>query len=84
MVCGWLFHTGAPVVLWMDPGGYDAYRVECRFDPDQQMPRKPVSDSLNRYGSFRQHLPEDVAERVRSDGWSLPLLAEWVDLFVIH
>ena len=26
VVCGQLVHTGAPVVLWMDPGGYDAYR----------------------------------------------------------
>lgn len=31
VVCGQLYHTGAPVVLWMDPGGYDAYRVENRF-----------------------------------------------------
>src|SRR5438874_10138262 len=31
MVCGQLFHTGAPVVLWTDPGGYDAYRTERRF-----------------------------------------------------
>ena len=31
VVCGQLFHTGAPVVLWMDPGGYDAYRTERRF-----------------------------------------------------
>ncbi|HEY7115103.1 MAG TPA: peptidoglycan recognition family protein [Tepidisphaeraceae bacterium] len=34
VVCGQLFHTGgAPVVLWTDPGGYDAYRVERRFAP---------------------------------------------------
>lgn len=33
MVCGQLFHTGAPVVLWTDPGGYDAYRTERRFVP---------------------------------------------------
>ncbi len=33
MVAGRLFHTGAPVVLWTDPGGYDAYRVEKRFGP---------------------------------------------------
>src|SRR5215468_9688277 len=34
MVCGRLFHTGgAPVVLWTDPGGYDAYRTEQRFAP---------------------------------------------------
>jgi N-acetyl-anhydromuramyl-L-alanine amidase AmpD len=33
MVCGQLFHTGAPVVLWTDPGGYDAYRTDRRFAP---------------------------------------------------
>ena len=33
MVAGVLFHTGAPVVLWTDPGGYDAYRTEKRFAP---------------------------------------------------
>src|SRR5262245_57169589 len=33
MICGQLFHTGAPVVLWTDPGGYDAYRTERRFVP---------------------------------------------------
>jgi len=30
MVCGQLIHTGAPVVLWLDPGGYDASRPEGR------------------------------------------------------
>src|ERR687884_660281 len=33
VVCGQLYHTGAPVVLWMDPGGFDAYRTERRFAP---------------------------------------------------
>src|SRR5206468_368147 len=33
VVCGQLFHTGAPVVLWMDAGGFDAYRTERRFAP---------------------------------------------------
>ena len=84
VVCGELFHTGAPVVLWTDPGGYDAYRVECRFSPDQQRPSKPVSDSPVRYNTFRRHLPEDVAAIVRVEGWSLPLLQEWVDQFVYH
>jgi len=28
---GKFVHAGTPVVLWMDPGGYDAYRVERRF-----------------------------------------------------
>jgi N-acetyl-anhydromuramyl-L-alanine amidase AmpD len=31
VVAGQLFHTGTPVVLWTDPGGYDAYRTEKRF-----------------------------------------------------
>ena len=31
MVAGQLFHTGTPVVLWVDPEGYDGYRVERRF-----------------------------------------------------
>src|SRR4051812_41872492 len=33
VVAGQYFHTGAPVVLWTDPGGYDAYRTERRFVP---------------------------------------------------
>src|SRR4051812_28223055 len=36
VVCGQMFHTGAPVVLWMDPGGYDAYRTDRRFAPYDQ------------------------------------------------
>ena len=31
MVCGKLFRIGAPVKLWLDPGGYDAYRTDRRF-----------------------------------------------------
>ncbi|WP_428940450.1 N-acetylmuramoyl-L-alanine amidase [Fontivita pretiosa] len=33
VIAGQFVHTGAPVVLWMDPGGYDAYRTERRFAP---------------------------------------------------
>ncbi|MDW8263524.1 MAG: hypothetical protein RMJ35_13430, partial [Phycisphaerales bacterium] len=33
VVAGQFFRTGAPVVLWMDPGGFDAYRTERRFAP---------------------------------------------------
>src|SRR5947199_3525660 len=33
VAAGQFIHTGTPVVLWMDPGGYDAYRVERRFSP---------------------------------------------------
>lgn len=31
VVCGQLFRIGTPVKLWMDEGGYDAYRNERRF-----------------------------------------------------
>ncbi len=33
VACGQLFHTTAPVKLWTDPGGYDAYRLDHRFGP---------------------------------------------------
>src|ERR1035437_5473501 len=33
VIAGQFVHTGTRVVLWMDPGGYDAYRVERRFSP---------------------------------------------------
>ena len=36
VIAGQFFHTGAPVVLWTDPGGYDAYRTERRFVPWEQ------------------------------------------------
>src|SRR4051794_37667920 len=72
VVCGQLFHTTAPVVLWTDPGGYDAYRVERRFVPfdeaswaktrDAQIPdiRNP-----NRYGMRLQGLSQDQVEQMR-------------------
>ena len=31
MVAGQMFDIGTPVVLWTDPGGFDAYRTERRF-----------------------------------------------------
>src|SRR6201999_2967822 len=33
VAAGQFFHTGTRVVLWMDPGGYDAYLVQRRFAP---------------------------------------------------
>lgn len=85
VVCGQFFHTGTPVVLWMDPGGYDAYRIECRFTPDRMLPSDAGKrSSPGRYDTFRENLPGSMAEQVRSEGWTLPLLQEQVDLFVLH
>jgi len=36
VVAGQLYYIDTPVVLWMDEGGYDHYRVEYRFGPYNQ------------------------------------------------
>jgi N-acetyl-anhydromuramyl-L-alanine amidase AmpD len=83
VVCGQLFHTGAPVVLWTDPGGYDAYRAEPRF----AAPGAPVDEDGpegQRYGTMRRDLPLAIEAKVRERGWDVETLAEQVDLFVLH
>lgn len=91
VIAGQFVHTGTPVVLWMDPGGYDGYRVERRFakfeesDWDYSSATNKFLSSPNRYG-LRKHpslTPEEI-ERVRGGGWDLPLLQKVVDQFVIH
>jgi N-acetyl-anhydromuramyl-L-alanine amidase AmpD len=85
MVCGQLFHTGAPVVLWTDRGGYDAYRAHCHFKPEETYPSKAGDDpSPQRYHTLRRGLPADVQADVTSNGWDLETLQEHVDLFVLH
>jgi N-acetylmuramoyl-L-alanine amidase len=88
MVCGQLYHTTAPVVLWTDPGGYDAYRLEQRFAPLEQAAASPREKQgrppASRYSLRRKGLTEDEVERVRGGGWDLALLRKVVDQFVIH
>jgi len=89
VVCGQLFHTGTPVVLWMDPGGYDAYRVERRFGAFTNADWKheandPAIESPNRYDLRHRDLTPEEIERVRGGGWDLPLLQKHVDQFVLH
>ncbi|MDB6064973.1 MAG: negative regulator of beta-lactamase expression [Pedosphaera sp.] len=90
VVAGQLVHTGTPVVLWMDPGGYDAYRVERRFSPfaksDWENSRTENKDltSPNRYNLRKGALTDAQIETVRGGGWDLPLLQQVVDQFVIH
>jgi hypothetical protein len=90
VVAGQLFHTTAPVVTWMDPGGYDAYRVERRFVPMEKASfatsTKEVDDlnSPNRYGMRIRGLAPEVVDRVRGGGWDLDTLRQVVDQFVIH
>jgi len=90
VAAGQFVHTGTPVVLWMDPGGYDAYRVERRFslfDESSWETSKVAVKSLttpNRYGLRGNVLSHDEVERVRGGGWDLSLLQEKVDQLVIH
>ena len=90
LVAGQFVHTGTPVVLWLDPGGYDAYRVERRFsafdESSWETSKVVVKDlsSPNRYGLRKGRLSENEIERVRGGGWDLPLLQEKVDQFVVH
>ncbi len=88
VVCGQLYHTSTPVVLWMDPGGYDAYRLERRFVPLDQAatpPRdKAAKPPASRFSLRRKGLSDQEIERVRGGGWDLPLLQKVVDQFVIH
>jgi hypothetical protein len=91
VVAGQYFHTGAPVVLWTDPGGYDAYRTERRFAPWPEASHEATTRSTgegrtpNRYSlRFERSLaPDDLAE-VRGGGWSLAELRGRVDQFVLH
>src|SRR5437763_9926376 len=56
VVCGHFVHTGVPVVTWMDPGGYDAYRTERRFATYKDSAWGPSTQAVkelsspNRYG----------------------------------
>ena len=90
VVAGQFVHTGTPVVLWMDPGGFDAYRVERRFSPikesDWEHSKQAVEElsSPNRYSMRRRNLSPEQVELVRGGGWDLPLLQKVVDQFVIH
>ena len=88
MVCGQLYHTTTRVVLWTDPGGYDAYRVEPRFAPLDPAARKAAASTLTsrvtRFGLRQKGLTADEIEKVRGGGWDLPTLARVVDQFVIH
>ncbi|TAL04355.1 MAG: N-acetylmuramoyl-L-alanine amidase [Verrucomicrobia bacterium] len=90
VVAGQFFHTGTPVVLWMDPQGYDAYRVERRFAPLEKSDWKTSAEEVkqlttpNRYGLRKDSLTTNELERVRGGGWDLPTLQRVVDQFVLH
>ena len=90
VAAGQFFHTRTPVVLWMDPGGYDAYRVERRFVPYDQsdyvtsQPHLDPPGKPNRYDIRDHNLTPEQLERIRGGGWDLPTLQSNIDQFVLH
>jgi N-acetylmuramoyl-L-alanine amidase len=94
IVCGQLYHTTTKVVTWIDPGGYDAYRVVRRFaadDPAESRAKATANSNSNasergsaRYNQRTRGLTKEQIERVRGGGWDVPLLQQAVDQFVIH
>ena len=82
VVCGQLFHVGTPVVLFNDSGGYDAYKPHAFFSPERVgTTRDP--NQVARFG-VRRNLPEDIAGRIREEGWRLEDLARCVSQVVVH
>jgi N-acetyl-anhydromuramyl-L-alanine amidase AmpD len=98
VIAGQFFHTGAPVVLWMDPGGYDAYRTERRFVPWDQASYKATTQEVRDISSPNRYnirfeptsrpspnaLSTEQFEQVRGGGWDLKTVQNKVDQFVIH
>ena len=100
MVCGQLFHTGAPVILWTDPGGYDAYRTDRRFASYELAGWEKTQELVNgihtpnRYDLRYTAAPEPAVgtnfilskgELERARaGWDLRDLRNRIDQFVCH
>ncbi len=90
VVAGQFIHTGTRVVTWMEPGGYDAYRVERRFSPYAESSWEKTPEAVkklgtpNRYSVRQNSLTPEEIERVRGGGWDLPKLQRVVDQFVVH
>jgi N-acetylmuramoyl-L-alanine amidase len=46
MVCGQFYRIGTPVKLWLDPGGFDAYRTQRRFSEFEERKWKETVDAM--------------------------------------
>lgn len=83
VAAGQFFHTGTRVVLWMDPGGYDAYRIQPRFTTLTNEDPAKLYTGIH-YGVRNHNMTPEQFEEVQSGNWDLPLLQQVVDQFVIH
>lgn len=83
VAAGQAFHATTPVVLWTDPGGYDAYRVEPRFPDELSAEAREGWTPKARYHSVRGHLPDELRAAPPAD-LTLADLRDHVDQFVVH
>ena len=83
VAAGQFFHTGTRVVLWIDPGGYDAYRVQPRFTTLTNEDPEKLYTGVH-YDVRNHNLTPEQFQAVSSGNWDLPLLQQVVDQFVIH
>lgn len=82
VVCGRRFPVDAPVVLWTDPGGYDATRTDFRFGaPGTADAPAPGS---RRYTPGRETRGNARRTLVRPDERDPARVADVVDQFVLH
>ena len=81
VVCGQNVAIGTPVILWTDPGGHNAYAPKVA-PAARKADAKPASAG---FGARRLAgmTPAQTAD-IEKTGWTLPLLQERVDQFVIH
>jgi N-acetylmuramoyl-L-alanine amidase len=84
VVAGHPFAIDAPVVLWSQPGAYNAYAERCRFTPEQVMPSEPADPGTPARYSRRVPRSRSLRRKVKADGWTLDHLRDQADLLVIH
>lgn len=87
VVCGRYVSTGTPIVLWSDPGGYDAYLPRRRFGAGETRPSRatPACDVPLRYDPRPTgRLSPAARAAVAARGWGVEELSAAVDRFVVH
>jgi N-acetylmuramoyl-L-alanine amidase len=76
VACGERIAIGTPVILWSDPGGFDASKLPAK-DADGKAARPG-------YGFRERGVDPALVAEARKNGWTLPTLQQAVDQFVIH
>jgi N-acetylmuramoyl-L-alanine amidase len=61
VVCGQFYRIGAPVKLWMDEGGFDAYRTDRRFSTFEERKWKRTVEAMREGKIDFVSKPQDTA-----------------------